>query len=638
MSATGDVYLYGAPPSVGFLFPTPTVTIGDDSSWATSYIEKIDSSANMIFTVAVHGAYLIQLAFDSASDVYVAGASAGGLTTTPGAYLPSPLADRTLFVCKLRGSNGSVVYCTYLNAIGNPAGIVIDSGGNAIVVAAGVDGASATPGAVNRGDQIYVAKLNASGSALVYGAKFGPRYSANPTAVAVDASGDIVITGITSSADFPVTPNAVVPVVQTGTRDFASFVTVLKATGSALSYSTYGKSGEWPVSVALSPAGEVEVAIRDAASQILVRRYNHDGSALVFETSPGIRSDSFALIAVDSAGITSLVSTTDSIDIPAVQPTASCAVGASSAHLVRLDPAGGVIQSSYLDLPSPGFTGISVGLTSATVLAWTMFENWEHGQQALSSYELRLVKLTAQPGSTVMLSCVGNGATFRNAALAPGEIISVFGSGIGPVSPVWPQPGVDQRFPTQLANAELTFDGVPAPLLYVSNTQINAVTPFHLSTTTVTQMCIHYAGKTSNCMPIQAIAAAPGLFRTPGTNSAAAVNQDGTVNGPENRAPRGSIVSLFATGLGSVTPEMTDGAIARFPLPVQDLPIYVMVPSEFQAISVWGNVLYAGPAPFEIGGVSQVNVQVPAAGGSFGLTVLLPDGRTVYDYASIWTQ
>ncbi len=70
---------------------------------------------------------------------------------------------------------------------------------------------------------------------------------------------------------------------------------------------------------------------------------------------------------------------------------------------------------------------------------------------------------------------------FLPGRIAPGEIVTLFGDGLGPQQGVQPQATAQSPFPTQAANVEVTFDGTPAPLLWVQDAQINAVAPWSLT-------------------------------------------------------------------------------------------------------------------------------------------------------------
>lgn len=167
------------------------------------------------------------------------------------------------------------------------------------------------------------------------------------------------------------------------------------------------------------------------------------------------------------------------------------------------------------------------------------------------------------------------------------------------------------------------FDGVPAPLLYASSGQVNLVTPGALASKSSTQVCAVVNGASINCLTAPVQLAAPGMFSTGGY--AAAVNQDGTINSQQNPAPVGSVISIYVTGLGAMTPEPADGSITPLSEPSQDLsvavPYYTGSPSQMAV--PWGEaeVLYAGSAPLQVEGLEQINLVVPAPLGPMVLQV-----------------
>ena len=113
-----------------------------------------------------------------------------------------------------------------------------------------------TAGALNVGSSIYVAKLNAAGSALVFGATFGGSHPDSVTGVAADSAGNVYVTGVTYSNDFPTTPNAVV-------KDFTgltAFTVKLNAAGTAFLYATLGNNGDQSFGLALDPSGNAQIS------------------------------------------------------------------------------------------------------------------------------------------------------------------------------------------------------------------------------------------------------------------------------------------------------------------------------------------------------------------------------------------
>ncbi|MDQ6708719.1 MAG: hypothetical protein M3Z85_22400, partial [Acidobacteriota bacterium] len=194
----------------------------------------------------------------------------------------------------------------------------------------------------------------------------------------------------------------------------------------------------------------------------------------------------------------------------------------------------------------------------------------------------------SQPAASQVFSVVnaaslfpGNGSSFPTGAVAPGEIVTLFGNGFGS------QPSV-------------SFDDIPAPVLYASNCQINAVVPFEVNPGLATFVSVQGSAQDKETIgPIRlpVVAAVPGIFAVGGmgTGQAAVLNQDGTPNSSSNPAALGSTVSVYMTGTGRLTPP--------YPVPIQGIGAtigFVIAP-----------VIFAGQAPGLIAGVTQVNVQIP---------------------------
>jgi hypothetical protein len=153
---------------------------------------------------------------------------------------------------------------------------------------------------------------------------------------------------------------------------------------------------------------------------------------------------------------------------------------------------------------------------------------------------------------TLPLACVGNAASYGTGPIAPGEIVTLMGNGLGPQQGVAPQATLESPYPIEAAGVEVTFDGTPAPLLWVQDSQINAVAPWSLTPGQNTQVCVFYNNVNANCLTWPVALTAPAVFTVDGVH-AAAVNQDGTINSADNPAPVGSIVAVWATGLGPIS-------------------------------------------------------------------------------------
>jgi hypothetical protein len=225
-------------------------------------------------------------------------------------------------------------YSTYLGGTGGDAanGIAVDGSGNAYIT--GMTGSvdfpvslSAEQGTYAGGGDAFVVKLNATGSGIIYSTYLGGNGSDVGFSIAVDASGNAYVAGSTSSTVFP-TVNAFQPAyggpgaAQTGNMPRSNgFIAKLKATGTALLYSSYL------------------------------------GGSTVVGARP---SDSIRAVAVDASGAAYVTGSAESADFPTVNPLQIAKVGASDAFVAKFDPSkagtASLIYSTYL-----GGSGADVG-------------------------------------------------------------------------------------------------------------------------------------------------------------------------------------------------------------------------------------------------------------------------------------
>ena len=204
-----------------------------------------------------------------------------------------------------------------------------------------------------------------------------------------------------------------------------------------------------------------------------------------------------------------------------------------------------------------------------------------------------------------------NAATLLAGAIAPGEIITLMGAGIGAT-------------PAQ-ADVHLLFEGLPAPILYAGPNQINAVVPYGVSGTDSAHLQLTTGGQDIARFDLLVVEASPGIFTldASGIGPGAILNQDLTVNTPSNPAEPGSLITLFAHGAGQTNPPGIDGQISESILPEPLLPVSA------QIAGLDAPVQYAGAAPGMIAGVLQVNCLVPlSAPPGYSVPIVLAVGQT----------
>lgn len=216
-------------------------------------------------------------------------------------------------------------------------------------------------------------------------------------------------------------------------------------------------------------------------------------------------------------------------------------------------------------------------------------------------------------GSGPSIAAVANAASWTKGALAPGEIVVIGGAGMGGPSLTTLQITAGGQVATTLDGTRVLFDGIPAPLIYSSQGQVSAIVPYEIAAQKQTALQVEYLGNASAPFPLPVAASAPGLFTADasGSGQGAIVNQDGTMNGPNNPALRGSIISIYGTGDGQTLPGGKDGIIIGAPSDLR----YTLLPVNASIGGQNADVIYAGSVGGQVAGMFQANVRVPSAVG-----------------------
>ena len=230
--------------------------------------------------------------------------------------------------------------------------------------------------------------------------------------------------------------------------------------------------------------------------------------------------------------------------------------------------------------------------------------------------------VTIQPAPAVTLgpTAVSNAASYQTGGVAPGEIVTIFGTGISSGGLATAQLNSQGRLASQLNGTQVLFDNIPAPLVYVTANQISAIVPYEVAGQGSTQMVVVDNGQATPPLTLAVTAVAPAVFTASetGTGQAAAVNQDGSLNGPGAGAPAGSVLSLYGTGAGQTMPGGINGSVANSVLPAPLAAVSVEIGN------VNAPVIYAGAAGQAVAGLLQANVTVPAlAPGSYPLVLTI---------------
>ncbi|MEO7658140.1 MAG: SBBP repeat-containing protein, partial [Pyrinomonadaceae bacterium] len=322
---------------------------------------------------------------DAAGNAYVIGFTDSTNFSVTGAVQPAYGGNpQDVFVSKLNAAGTALVYSTYLGGSGqdNGSDIAVDAAGNAYIT--GYTGSTNFPMAnamqpTRTGFyNAFVAKLNPTGSQLVYSTYFGGTVGEFGSAIAVDSSGNAYVGGVTSSPDFP----KLNPIQSAYGGSLAdAFVAKFNPAGSQIVYSTYlgGNGNDGVTGIAIDPTGNAHVTgvtfssnfptanplqanFRGGAFDAFVTKINPSGTSLIYSTYlGGTDEDRGFRVALDGGGNAYVAGMTLSQNFPivsALQPTFG---GGSDAFITKLNPAGAISYSTFLGGNGlDGATGLAV--------------------------------------------------------------------------------------------------------------------------------------------------------------------------------------------------------------------------------------------------------------------------------------
>jgi hypothetical protein len=388
VDGNGNAYVTGSTNSTDF--PTTAGAFQTtEGGIANAFVAKLNAAG----TALVYSTYLggnvgdegLGIAVDGSGNAYVTGSTTSkNFPTTPGAFQTTYGSGQDAFVAKLNAAGSALVYSTYLGSSGNDQGlgIAVDGSGNAYVTGYTLSSnfpttAGAFQTTYGSGQDAFVTKLNASGSALVYSTYLGGSGADQGNGIAVDGSGNAYVTGSTNSTGFPTTAGAFQTTYGGGAD---AFVTKLNAAGSALVYSTYlgGSGGDAGNGIAVDGSGNAYVTGSTTAKDFpttpgafqttkggignaFVTKLNAAGTALAYSTYLGGNvGDRGTGIAVDGSGDAYVTGWTYSSNFPTTAGAFQTSLGGSgvqNAFVTKLNGSGSaLVYSTYL-----GGSGNDVG-------------------------------------------------------------------------------------------------------------------------------------------------------------------------------------------------------------------------------------------------------------------------------------
>ncbi len=561
IGSDNSVYVTGKTASPDFPV-TPGVFQPAGQNAGSTFALKLDASGAVVYATYIPAGSGQAIAVDAAGDAFITGFLRAGdsLQATPGAVAGAPnssdLLSQTAFIVELDAAGSKAL----LSIIGfGGSQIALDRIGN--IYAAGSFGRPSAPTTVGAfqteapfrictSSQIFsipclhqhVAKIDRTGTRLIYATYISGIWGAQPTGLAVDNDGNVILAGTTSSPAYPTTPRAYQPEyagspLEQGFLGFAppaavGFVTKLNGSGDGLVWSTLfgGSGGQFPG----------------------VFRFG----------------DSIGGMTIDSAGNVLVAGAATSPDLPGLwnTPVASRPAPADgvapAGFIARLSPDGGLLSPVELlnglsrDLAEPSGGAVAVRADGHAVVV---------GKQVF----------------TVSFSSIGRVAAICDAAdgakvvkVAPGELLTLYGTDLALAG----LPSVATSF----NGFSVTFNGFAAPLLYTSSTQINLQVPYEIAGQSEVLMRVtsqSVSPPISESYFLAGTAVQPSIFlgaeasRGPLADAAScngqtldglqplALNADGSLNSCTNPAAAGSTVTVFLNGLGVTAPAQTTGTV-----------------------------------------------------------------------------
>ena len=511
--------------------------------------------------------------------------TAGG--AAPAAQTIQVTSDSTPLTFTAVASPGAAIANSWISVTPN-------SGTTPTTLTVTVDGSRLTPSTTPYVGTILITSPGASGSPITV-----------PVNLTLNAA---TIAATPTQLTFTGFQGAAAPAAQTinisSSSGALSYVVTVNTSSGGNWLSLTPTSGTTPgsVSVTASPSG---LAIGTYSGTVTITSSGATGSPITIPVSLTVQASQ--TLAVTPTSLTYTYYTGQTVPAQNLQVTSS---GGSIPISVAVQTSSG---GNWLSAPSGGTTpgAIAVSVSPQSLAAGTY-----NGTVTVSSPNAQQsvtvsVTLTVQIAPTPVPTNIVNAATFAPGAVAPGEFITLGGTGLGPDTLAIAGPDSGGYYPTTFSDTKVTFDGVAAPIYYVSARQTSVIVPYEVASRASTNMVVSYKGVVSQSVQLRVTDTSPGIYcvNQAGSGPGVIQNQNYSLNSASNPAAKGSVVVVYANGEGQTTPAGTTGQVIPADVNRLKRPL-ANVTATIGGVSA--RVLYAGSAPGLVSGVFQVNVEVPA--------------------------
>lgn len=604
------------------------------------FVSKLDPTGKILFTDVFAGKGVDKasaVTVDTNGNIYI-----GGTTTSPdfpvsNALQSQPSPFGTGFIVKISADGKSVLYSTYFGGLDGSTTVnamTTDAAGNLYVTGvtfagdfphtAGMPSAVVSQSGLPPASAAFVAALSAAGDRILFAGTVGGSEtvcsgndfhdcmniptSTTGVSLALDASRNVYFGGNTNTINLPTTTGALLP------QGMGAFVGKIAANGTGLAYLTYlGGAQELASGPLFSGANVLAAITADPAGDVYLAGTTGDPE---FPASSGSLQSTFAGGPVNTFGIPA---NTDGF-IAKLNPQGSALLwaiylggnGNDAVNSIAVDDAaniwadGTTLSTNFSNLQGWSQGGDFLVELNASGSALTYSARYPNGTVS-NGVALDGTALIHTAGTTGIISAILSGTVpitkvfgVANAAsgplagrIAPAEVISIYGPHIGPATAVVAAP-MKGFYPTTLGGVQVTIGGLPAPLLYASDGQINAVVPIEVNPQGSSTIQVTNGMSSTAMFPVWVDVADAQVFSP-------VLNQDWSPNSQTNPAKAGSVVIFYATGLQMGIAALKDGQVATDP---------TNECANAACVAAGASVLYGGPAPGIVEGVEQFNLQL----------------------------